>query len=260
MADGDIKTVVLAGGFGTRLVEETTVTPKPMVEVGGKPMLWHILNIYASHGYSDFLIACGYKAEVIKEYFATFYIRNGDLQVDLGKGTVEMLNARSPDWRVACIDTGLSTMTGGRLLALRDHLADTTFMVTYGDGVADIDIGALVAFHRNHGRIATITAVQAPPRFGGLEILDNTVSRFSEKSASQAGWINGGFFVFEPSVLNYITGPETRLEAEPLSRLAEEHELMAFMHRGFWQPMDTLREKMELDRLWGQGNAPWKSW
>jgi glucose-1-phosphate cytidylyltransferase len=248
----EMKTVILAGGFGTRLSEETTGKPKPMAEIGGKPILWHILNIYWAHGFDDFVIACGYRGEVIKDYFANFYYRNSDLS---------LAGPDSPPWRVACIDTGLETMTGGRLLALKDVLmASGTFMVTYGDGLADLDLAELVAFHRAHGRLATVTAVHPPPRFGAMEIEDSQVVVFSEKNPSDAGWINGGFFVFEPEVLEYIEGSATRLEAEPLSNLARDGNLMAFRHEGFWRPMDTLREKLELESLWSSGQPPWKVW
>ncbi len=256
-----MKTVILAGGHGTRLSEETTSKPKPMVEIGGKPMLWHILNIYAAHGFEDFVIACGYKGEVIKEYFANFTLRNSDLFVDLGKGEVQRSASIGPSWQVACIDTGIATMTGGRLRALGDLLApEGTFMVTYGDGVADINVGRLVEFHRSHGKLATVTAVHPPPRFGSLELRGDLVSVFSEKNPSDAGWINGGFFVFEAPVLDYIGSSDTRLEAEPLARLAADGELVAYRHEGFWQPMDTLREMMDLEAMWSSDKAPWKVW
>lgn len=256
-----MKTVILAGGFGTRLSEETTNKPKPMAEIGGKPMLWHILNIYAAHGFDDFVIACGYRGEVIKDYFANFFIRNSDLSVDLQSGNLETVAGGGPSWHVSCIDTGLETMTGGRLLALRDLLAPSgTFMVTYGDGVADIDVKRLVDFHRAHGKLASVTAVHPPARFGAMRIDGDRVSQFSEKNPSDFGWINGGFFVFEPGVLDYIDGSHTRLEADPLSRLALDGELMAYRHEGFWQPMDTLREKAELEAQWTSGKAPWKIW
>jgi glucose-1-phosphate cytidylyltransferase len=257
----EMKTVILAGGFGTRLSEETTGKPKPMAEVGGKPMLWHILSIYAAHGFDDFVIACGYRGEVIKDYFANFYYRNSDLSVDLGSGDVRTVGVGSPSWRVACIDTGLETMTGGRLLALKDLLTTSgTFMVTYGDGLADVDLARLVDFHHAHGKLATVTAVHPPPRFGAIEIEGDRVAVFSEKNPSDAGWINGGFFVFEPEVLNFIDGNSTRLEAEPLSRLAADGNLMAYRHDGFWKPMDTLREKLELETMWSSGHPPWKVW
>jgi len=256
-----MRTVILAGGLGTRLSEETAVKPKPMVEIGGRPILWHIMNIYAAHGFTDFLVACGYRGEVIKEYFANFHLQSADVFVDLATGAVEAKAPRTPSWRVGCVETGLDTMTGGRLIALRSLLADEPFMVTYGDGVGDIDITALVQFHRSHGRLATVTAVRPPSRFGGMEVAeDGAVAEFAEKSPVHAGWINGGFFVFEPQVLDYIADGSTKLEAEPLTRLAEDGQLMAFRHENFWKPMDTLREKRELEALWQSGAAPWKVW
>lgn len=251
--------VILAGGHGTRLGEETSVRPKPMVEVGGKPLLWHIMNIYASHGFKTFIVACGYKGEVIKEYFHNFFIHNSDQVFNLRDGSRRVLNSQTPDWEISAVDTGLSTMTGGRLLRLKSCL-NNRFMVTYGDGVADIDIRALVAFHRAHGRLATVTAVRPPARFGGLTLEGDRVGDFSEKLQTGEGWINGGFFVFEPSVLDYIQDDKTSLEREPLERLAHDGQLMAFRHAGFWQPMDTLREKQILESLWTGGKAPWKVW
>lgn len=255
-----IKVVLLAGGLGTRLSEETRTTPKPMVEIGGQPMLWHIMNIYAAHDFRDFLIAGGYKSEVIKEYFANYYRHNSDLFVELARGEVKSADTRAPDWRIGCIDTGQNTMTGGRLLRLRTHLQDGTFMVTYSDGVGDIDLGKLLAFHRAHGKLASVTAVHPPARFGGMDLKEDRVTSFAEKSPEHAGWINGGFFVFEPGIFDYINGDDMRLEAEPLSCLADDGQLMAFRHEGFWKPMDTLREKQELESLWQNGNAPWKIW
>ena len=236
-----MKVVILAGGRGSRLAEETTVIPKPMVEIGGRPMLWHIMRIYAAHGFKDFIVACGYKGQAIEAYFA-----------DFPKGENGLLDGMA----VACIDTGGDTMTGGRLLRLAERLADT-FMLTYGDGVGDIDISALVRFHGAHGRPATVTAVRPPARFGGLELDGDRVGVFAEKSPAQAGWINGGFFVLEPEALGYIAGDDTRFEAEPLTRLAEDGKLMAYRHHGFWKPMDTLREKMELEAMWREGTAQW---
>jgi glucose-1-phosphate cytidylyltransferase len=255
-----MQVVLLAGGLGTRLSEETRTTPKPMVRIGEQPMLWHIMNIYAAHGFRNFLIAGGYKSEIIKEYFANYYRHNSDLFVELASGKIESADTRAPDWRIGCIDTGQNTMTGGRLLRLRAHLQDSTFMVTYGDGVGDIDLAALLAFHRSHGKLASVTAVHPPARFGGMDLEQDRVSHFAEKSPEHAGWINGGFFVFEPGVFDYIAGEDMRLEAEPLSGLADDGELMAFRHEGFWKPMDTLREKQELVSLWQDGNAPWKIW
>jgi glucose-1-phosphate cytidylyltransferase len=254
-----MKTVILAGGYGTRLAEHTDRRPKPMVEVGGNPVLWHIMQIYASHGFKEFVVACGYKGEVIKLYFDQFAVANTDYRIHLRDGRREVLRANAPDWTVSAVDTGLDTMTGGRLSRLAPML-DDTFMVTYGDGLADVDIGALVAFHRSHGKLATVTAVHPPARFGGLALEDDRVARFTEKPQAEAGWINGGFFVFEPGALAYMGDDDTMLERAPLERLTREGQLMAFRHRGFWQPMDTLREKRLLDRLWASGDAPWKTW
>ena len=240
-----MKTVILAGGFGTRLSEETIKIPKPMVEVGGRPIIWHILNIYAAHELNDFYIACGYKSEILEDYFRGEWAAADNL-------------ARS---RVTCVDTGLETMTGGRLLRLREQLGGQAFAVTYGDGVGDVDIAGLLEFHRGHGKLATVTAVHPPPRFGALDLdADDRVRVFAEKPLSESGWINGGFFVFEPGVLDYIEDESTPLELAPLSRLAADGELMAFRHHGFWKPMDTLREKNELNALWESGEAPWKMW
>ena len=255
-----MKVVLLAGGRGTRLAEETTLRPKPMVEIGGRPIIWHIMNIYASHGFGDFVVACGYKSEMIKEYFHSFYIHSNDYIVDLKNGSLELLNPPRLDWRIAVIDTGLDTMTGGRVLRLRQWLCGERFMVTYGDGVGDIDLRRLLAFHKAHGKLATVTAVRPPARFGGLQLEADQVRTFSEKPQTGEGWINGGFFVFEPQVLDYLEGDETILEREPLERLAADGQLMAFRHDGFWQPMDTARERDLLEKMWASGEAPWKSW
>lgn len=255
-----MKVALLAGGLGTRLAEETDRIPKPMVEVGGKPMLWHIMRLYAHYGYNDFLVACGYKGEVIKEYFHNFYVHNNDYVVNLQDGSRELLNVGSIDWRVGVIDTGQDTMTGGRLLRLRPWLADGRFMVTYGDGVGNVDISALVKFHKAHGRLATVTAVRPPSRFGALQIEDQAVRQFSEKPQTKEGWINGGFFVFEPEIFNYLEDKNTVLERDPMEQLAADGQLYAFQHDGFWQPMDTIREKRLLESLWQTDNAPWKVW
>lgn len=255
-----MKVVILAGGLGTRLTEETTTRPKPMVEIGGNPILWHIMKIYASYGFKDFLIACGYRGDCIKEYFHSFFIRSNDYFVDLQNGSCDIVNRNSVDWHVGMIDTGLNTMTGGRILRLKNWLNDGTFMVTYGDGVGNIDIRALLDFHRAHGKLATVTAVHPPARFGGLVLDEDSVCRFSEKSQADEGWINGGFFVFEPAVFDYLTDDNTTLEREPLEQLAMDGQLRAFRHDGFWQPMDTLREKHLLENLWQSGNAPWATW
>ena len=255
-----MKVAILAGGHGTRLSEETTVRPKPMVEIGGKPILWHIMNIYAAHGFDDFVVACGYKGEVIKDYFRHLYFQSVDLMVNLTDGSYTALNPRGPRWKVAVVDTGLDTMTGGRVRRLERWLEGETFMLTYGDGVGDVDVGALLAFHRAHGRLATVTAVRPPARFGGLVFDGDRVREFSEKPQASEGWINGGFFVFEPGVLGYLDGDACILERSPLERLARDGELMAYRHDGFWQPMDTVRERQLLESLWASGNAPWNVW
>ena len=255
-----MKTIILAGGLGTRIAEETQIRPKPMVEIGGRPLLWHIMNIYAGYGYRDFLVACGYRGEMIKEYFHNIFIHSSDYIVDLRDGSLEVLNPGRTDWRVGVVDTGQQTMTGGRIARLRSFVGDGTFMVTYGDGLADIDIQRLVAFHREHGRIATVTAVRPPARFGGLTLAGDEVCTFSEKPQTDEGWINGGFFVFEPGLFDYLADDDTILERDPLERLAQDRQLIAFRHEGFWQPMDTLREKQLLETLWSTGKAPWKTW
>lgn len=255
-----IPVVIFAGGKGTRLAEETHSKPKPMVEIGGRPILWHIMSGYAAHGFRDFIIACGHRGEVIKEYFANFALHQSDSVVDLRSGKVRRENSRAPRWTVALVDTGEDTMTGGRLLRLKSRLKGT-FMATYGDGVGSVDVKKLFAFHRKHGRLATVTAVRPPARFGGLELDGERVRQFTEKPQAGEGWINGGFFVFEPKVLAYIKrGDSTVLEREPLETLAADGELMAYKHEGFWQPMDTLRDKHALEELWDSGRAPWKVW
>ena len=255
-----MKVVVLAGGLGSRLAEETVTRPKPMVEIGGHPILWHILRGYSAFGLREFVIACGFKSEVIKEYFHFFCLRSNDCVVSLRDGSIRPLASATPDWEVALVDTGLGTMTGGRLARVRHLLGNTTFMATYGDGVGNVDIAALLAFHRRHGRLATVTAVRPPARFGGLTLDGDHVSDFSEKPQTGEGWINGGFFVFEPEVLDYITDDATVLERDPLERLTSDGELMAYRHCGFWQPMDTVRDRQLLESLWASGNAPWKTW
>jgi glucose-1-phosphate cytidylyltransferase len=255
-----MKVVILAGGRGTRLAEETGTRPKPMVEIGGKPILWHIMAIYASYGFNDFLVACGYRGEMIKEYFHNFFIRNSDYIVNLKDGSHKVLNSNGIDWRIGVIDTGLDTMTGGRILRLKEWIGAEPFMVTYGDGLGNVDIASLVAFHRAHGKLASVTAVRPPSRFGALMLEGDAVREFSEKPQAEEGWINGGFFVFEPGVFEYLRDDQTVLEREVLERLAFEKQLHAFRHGGFWQPMDTLREKELLESLWNDGKAPWKVW
>jgi glucose-1-phosphate cytidylyltransferase len=257
---GGVKVAILAGGLGSRLQEETTTRPKPMVEVGGKPILWHILNIYAAHGFREFVLALGYKGESVKEYFLNFYALNNDLTVDLAAGQTQVHAGNQPAWKVHLVDTGPTTQTGGRIRWLRSYLADGTFMLTYGDGVADIDLGKLLAFHRGHGKLATVTAVRPPSRFGSFLLEDNRIARFEEKPQTGEGWINGGFFVLEPGIFDYLDGNETVWERGPMERLAADGQLMAFQHGGFWQAMDTLREKRVLEELWASGHAPWKVW
>ena len=251
-----MKTVILAGGAGTRLEEETTLKPKPMVEIGGKPILWHIMSLYARHGFKEFVVACGYKGEVVKEYFSNFFFRNSDWKINLKDGSRVVFNRGTPDWDIELVDTGLETMTGGRLLRLKERLESERFMMTYGDGLADVDIESLADFHESHGKLATVTAVRPPARFGGLELDGDRVGQFSEKPQAREGWINGGFFVLEPGAFDYIQA-DVPFELAPLERLAAAGELMAYRHAGFWQPMDTLREKRLLEVLWQSGNAPW---
>jgi glucose-1-phosphate cytidylyltransferase len=255
-----MKVVILAGGLGTRLAEETVVRPKPMVEIGGYPILWHIMNIYATHGFKYFLIACGYKSEHIKDYFLNYHTRQSDVSVDLKSGHVDIQNGRGPDWHVTLAETGLNTQTGGRIKRCKPWVGNETFMATYGDGVGNINISDLVRFHKAHGKLATLTAVRPQARFGGLMFDGDRIFCFSEKPQVGEGWINGGFMVLEPAVLDYIAGDTTLFEREPLERLATEGQLMAYRHEGFWQPMDTLREKELLESLWRSGRAPWKIW
>jgi len=255
-----MKTVILAGGFGTRLAEETEIRPKPMIEIGGKPVLWHIISIYAAYGYKDFIVALGYKGEVVKDYFLGYYYMNNSLSIHLANGTVDVHNGRREDWTVHLVDTGLHTETGGRLKRLTSWIGNEAFLMTYGDGVANVNIQDLVAFHRRHGRLATITAVRPPARFGGLIFDGASVTKFAEKPQLAEGWINGGFFVLEPEALAYIEGDETIFEREPLERLAQDGQLVAYHHEGFWQCMDTLRDVRLLNNLWESGNSPWKVW
>ena len=255
-----MKTVILAGGLGTRLAEETGVRPKPMVEIGGRPVLWHIMNIYAAHGFNDFVVSGGYKCEFIKEYFCNYKLHVSDVFVDLATGEARLTKSQAPDWKVAIIDTGIDTQTGGRIKALEPMLRGETFMVTYGDGVGNVDVTALAAFHKKHGRLLTLTAVRPPARFGGLVFDGDLITEFSEKPQVGEGWINGGFMVMEPGVLDYIEGPLSYLERTPLERLAAAGQLAAYRHEGFWQPMDTVREKQMLEGLWQSGKAPWKVW
>jgi len=255
-----MKVVILAGGFGTRLQEETTVNPKPMVEIGGKPILCHIMNIYAAYGYKEFIVALGYKGEAIKNYFLNYYYLRNSFSIHLGNGRVDVHDAGREDWVVHLIDTGLRTETGGRIRQVAPWIGNETFMMTYGDGVANINIQELVAFHRKHGKLATVTAVRPPGRFGGLTLDENLVATFAEKPQIGEGWINGGFFVLEPGVLDYIEGDDTLFERDPLERLAQDGQLVAYRHDDFWQSMDTLRDVRLLEALWAEGRALWKVW
>ncbi len=253
-----MKVIILAGGLGTRLQEETTVRPKPMVEIGGRPILWHIMNIYAAHGYKEFMVALGYKGEVIKNYFLNYYYLSNSLSVRLKDGNIDVYDEGREDWLVHLIETGLHSQTGGRIKRLAPRIANDTFMMTYGDGVANVNIQKLVAFHRQHGKLATVTAVRPPARFGGLSFDGDLVEKFVEKPQIGEGWINGGFFVLEPGILDYIKSDDTNFEQESLEQIAADGELVAYRHEGFWQCMDTLRDVRLLENLWKQGNAPWK--
>jgi glucose-1-phosphate cytidylyltransferase len=256
-----MKAILLAGGLGTRISEETHLKPKPMIEIGGKPILWHIMKIYSAHGIDEFVICCGYKGYVIKEYFANYFLHMSDVTFDLKNNAMEVNHRHAEPWRVSLVDTGETTLTGGRLKRVASYVAEEeAFCFTYGDGVADIDITAQIQFHRAHGKAATVAAVQPPGRYGALQISDRRVERFIEKPLGDGGAINGGFFVLSPSVLEEITGDTSSWEGEPLEALARRHQLMAFQHSGFWQAMDTLRDKNHLEELWRSGKAPWKVW
>jgi glucose-1-phosphate cytidylyltransferase len=256
-----MKAVILAGGFGTRISEETALKPKPMVEIGGKPVLWHIMKVYSHHGIRDFVICLGYKGYVIKEYFANYFLHMSDVTFDMSSNNrVEIHQNSAEPWRVTLVDTGENTLTGGRLKRVAKYVGDGDFCFTYGDGVADVDVGALTRFHRTHGKLATVTAVQPPGRYGALEMNGDAVKGFVEKPQGDGGWINGGFFVLSPKVLDYIEGDATSWENEPLVALARDGRLCAYHHRGFWQPMDTLRDRNHLEELWQSGRAPWKVW
>jgi glucose-1-phosphate cytidylyltransferase len=256
-----VKVVILAGGVGSRLTEETQVRPKPMVEIGGKPILWHIMKLYSAYGFNDFVICVGYKGYMIKEYFANYYLHTCDVTFDVARNEMQVLQSSAEPWRVTLVDTGDTTETGGRLKRVLRHVAgDESFFFTYGDGVADVDIAQLLEFHSSQGTIATVTAVQAPGRFGALELDGDRIAEFREKPVGDGAWINGGFFVLSPRVGDYLEGDGTIWEREPLQRLAADGELSSFRHTGFWQPMDTLREKTQLEQLWADGLARWKVW
>jgi glucose-1-phosphate cytidylyltransferase len=255
-----MKAVILAGGLGSRIIEESHLKPKPMIEIGGRPILWHILKIYSHYGINDFVICLGYKGYVIKEYFANYFLHTSDVTFDILENKMEVHERYAEPWRVTLVDTGQETLTGGRLKQVREYLGNESFCFTYGDGVADIDVGKLVAFHRSQGRLATLTAIQPPGRYGAVCIEDSRVTSFAEKPAGDGAWVNGGFFVLEPRAIDYIEGDQTSWEREPLVRLSGDGELRGYQHTGFWQAMDTLRDKNQLEQLWESGKAPWKVW
>ncbi|HXX80150.1 MAG TPA: glucose-1-phosphate cytidylyltransferase [Thermodesulfovibrionales bacterium] len=254
-----MKAVILAGGFGTRISEESYLKPKPMIEIGGKPILWHIMKIYSYYGINDFVICCGYKGYIIKEYFANYFLHMSDVTFDMKENRMEVHEKHAEPWRVTLVDTGQDTLTGGRLKRVKAFIGDETFCFTYGDGVADIDIAKLISFHRSHGRLATVTAIQPPGRYGALNIKGTQVDSFQEKPDGDGAWVNGGFFVLEPAVIDAIEGDQTSWESGPIVKLAREGQLMAYQHNGFWQAMDTLRDKNHLEQLW-QTSPPWKVW
>lgn len=255
-----MKAVILAGGRGTRISEESQSRPKPMVEIGGRPILWHIMKIYGEAGITDFVILLGYKGYMIKEFFANYFLHMSDMSIDLSSGTIKTLQSNTEPWSVTLLDTGDETMTGGRLLRAKDHIGDETFSFTYGDGVTDLDIRKVVDFHRQSGSIATVAAVQPPGRYGTLDLSDGDRAYFAEKPQGSGGWVNGGFFVAEPSILDYIDGDDTVFEQAPLNRLSADQELSAYQHHGFWYGMDTLWDKITLNELWNNGKAPWRIW
>jgi glucose-1-phosphate cytidylyltransferase len=254
-----MKAVILAGGLGTRISEETSTKPKPMVEIGGKPILWHIMKSYSAHGVNDFVICCGYKGYVIKEYFANYFLHMSDVTFDMQNNKMEVHTRNSEPWKVTLVDTGDETMTGGRLKRVRPYISDEEmFCFTYGDGVSDVNISELIAFHKAHGKLATLTATQPPGRFGALNLEGQKINSFQEKPQGDGAWINGGYFVLSPKVIDYIDGDSTTWEKSPMENLAKDAQLDAFFHHGFWQPMDTLRDKIHLEEMWQTGNAPWK--
>ncbi len=255
-----MKAVILAGGFGTRLAEETSVRPKPMVEIGGKPILWHIMKIYAAHGVNDFIICLGYKGYVIKEYFANYFLHMADVTIDLVANKLDVHQTNAEPWRVSLIDTGEQTMTGGRLRRVREFVGEDDFCFTYGDGVGNVDIGKLIQHHRQSGKYATVTVTRPPGRFGAVKLDGDNVKAFLEKPEGDGGWINAGFFVLSPTAIDYVVGDDTTWEREPMERLASDSQLGAWKHTGFWQPMDALRDKQQLELLWQSGHAPWKIW
>ena len=257
-----MKVVILAGGLGTRLSEETAIKPKPMVEIGGKPILWHIMKIYAAHGINDIIVCCGYKGYVIKEYFANYFLHMSDVTFDMASNRMEVHNKRAEPWRVTLVDTGDATMTGGRLRRVREYIGNETFCFTYGDGVSDVNITELLKFHREQKALCTMTAVKPPGRFGAISLLEgeHKIRSFREKPRGDGTWVNGGFFIVEPKAIDFIEGDQTSWEQEPLEQLAHDAQLAAYTHGGFWQPMDTLRDRKYLEDLWASGEAPWKVW
>lgn len=256
-----VKVVILAGGLGTRLSEETVLKPKPMVEIGGKPVIWHIMKIYSAFGHNEFIICCGYKGYMLKEYFANYFLHNSDVTFDIPQNKMITHQSFSEPWKVTLVDTGDETMTGGRIKRVQKYVGKNMFMLTYGDGVGDINVEELIHCHRSHGRLATLTAVQPPGRFGALELGDDdVVNAFQEKPTGDGGFINGGFFVLQPEIFDYIKDDQTIWEREPLERMAKENQLGAYKHKGFWQPMDTMRDKGQLEKMWSSGKAPWKMW
>ena len=261
MKINNMKVVILAGGFGTRLSEETQIKPKPMIEIGGKPILWHIMKIYSYYGFNDFIICLGYKGYMIKEYFFNYFMHQSDLTIDLKTNSIETHSSNAEPWKISLIDTGTNSMTGGRIKRIKDYVGDETFLLTYGDGVGNINIEDLVKYHKSKQKLVTITAVQPSGRFGSLNLNEqNNVQSFLEKPEGDGAWINGGFFVCEPEIFDFINSDHTTWEREPMEKIASKGEMTAFKHNGFWKPMDTLREKKELENLWNKGNAPWKIW
>ena len=256
-----MKAVILAGGLGTRISEETSLKPKPMVEIGGKPVLWHIMKGYSTHGVNDFVICCGYKGYVIKEYFANYFLHTSDVTFDMQNNSMKVHTRSAEPWKVTLVDTGDDTLTGGRLKRVRDYVQDDeAFCFTYGDGVSNVNITELIAFHRAHGKLAKLTAIQPPGRFGALNLQGDSIASFQEKPQGDGAWINGGFFVLSPQAIDYVEGDATTWEKQPMEGLARDGQMQAFFHRDFWQPMDTLRDKMHLEELWKSGRAPWKTW
>ena len=255
-----MKAVILAGGMGTRISEESAARPKPMIEIGGRPILWHILKIYSSHGINDFVICLGYKGYIIKEYFANYFLHMSNVTFDMANNRMDVHQNNTEPWKITLVDTGEQTMTGGRLKRVRSYLGDEDFCFTYGDGLGDINITELIKFHQAHGQSATLTATQPPGRFGALKLTGNQVAGFQEKPQGDGGWINGGFFVLSPKVIDRIDGDDSVWEQEPMETLAHDGQMSAYLHHGFWQPMDTLRDKLQLEQLWASGKAPWKTW